>query len=298
MKKPIVSVVIVTWNRVGHLFKCIKSVLDSSYKDYEIIVVDNGSTDNTHSLTSKKFPHIKIIRSDINLLAGGGRNLGAANTNGKYLLFIDDDNVIDKDMIHFLVKKMQTTTDAGLLGPKMYYLASKKTIWYAGASINMLTSKTSYCGIYEQDKGQFDEIKQVGHIPNVFMINKDLFNRVGKFDVKNFPMHYEEADLSERVRRAGGKILFIPQAITYHNTPLKTKENYGIGLALNNTDRAYYNLRNRIIFMKKYGENYLVFVLFFLPLFLFYYLITLIRVKRFDLISQIFRGVKDGLVKS
>ena len=295
MKQVEISVIIVTWNRVERVVKCIKSVLSSSYANYEIVVVDNGSTDNTYNYISKKFPQINLIRSNKNLLASGGRNLGAANAKGKYLLFIDDDNIIDKKMIEELIGNIKAIPRAGLIGPKMYYLTSKKTIWYAGADINKLTSKTSYFGIYEKDKGQYSKVKQVGHIPNAFMIKRDIFNKIGKFDIKNFLMHYEEADLAERVRQRGYKVLLIPKAITYHDTPLKTKENKGAGLALNNAERAYYNLRNRVVFMKKYGINYPIFIVFFLPLFFFFYLATLIKIGRPDLIRQIFYGVKDGL---
>jgi len=296
-KKILVSVVIVTWNRKEQVLKCVESVLKSVGVKLELIIVDNGSTDGTSELISKHYPKAKLVLNKKNLFVSKARNLGASFAKGKYIVFIDSDNVIDKNMIFQLAKVALKDKKAGLLGPKMYYLEKPEIIWYAGADINLITSKTTYTGLGEKDLGQFDKVVEVGHIPNVFMVEKNLFKNIAGFDEKNFPMHYEESDFAERVREKGFKVLFIPKAITYHDTPFKSKESQGVGLALNDPDRVYHNLKHRIIFMKKYGKNYPVFVLFFLPFFSFYYLITLARVKRFDLIGQVFRGVKDSLLE-
>jgi len=296
-RKPLVSVVVLTWNREKQVLRCIKSILNSSYKNYELIVVDNASTDRTCDLISKNFPQVKLIKSKKNLLASGGRNLGASFAKGEYILFVDSDNVVDKDMISQLIKVAIKNKMVGLLGPKMYFLENKRMIWYAGANINFITSKTDYVGINTIDDGQFNEVKEVGHIPNVFMIKKRLFERIKGFDVDNFPIHYEESDLAERVKKAGYKVLFVPHAITYHDIPQKREQRNGRGLALGNKERTYYNFRNRILFMKKYGKNYLLFALFFLPLFTLWYLLILFKIKRKDLIKSMFLGLKEGILK-
>ena len=171
IKKPLVSIIIVTYNRENDIDKCLESVFRSSYKNYEIIVVDNASKDNTIQILERKYKDkIKLIKSKKNLMAGGGRNLGAKYANGTLLLFIDSDNIIDKDMVKELVNSILGLYNAGLVGPLMYYYVDPKRIWWAGANINLWTSKTTYIGIDETDKGQYNDVRKVGHIPNIFMI--------------------------------------------------------------------------------------------------------------------------------
>jgi len=296
-RNPLVSVVVLTRNTEKQISRCINSILNSSYKHYEVIAVDSASTDRICDLISEKFPQVKLVKCKKDLLASGARNLGASFAKGEYVLFVDSDNVIDKDMILHLVKVAIENEIAGILGPKMYYLENPKMIWYAGADINLITSKTNYIGINTIDNGQFNEVKEVGHLPNVFMIKKKVFEKISGFDTENFPIHYEESDLAERIKKEGYKVLFVPHAITYHDTPLKIKQGKGKGLALNTRERAYYNFRNRILFMKKYGKNYLLFVLAFLPFFVSLYLLIALKIKRHDLLKSIILGVKDGLLR-
>lgn len=101
-----VSVIIPTFNRVSMVCDCIDSVLQSTYKNMEILIVDNGSTDNTREIVSDKYSNVSevsVIRLEQNLMAAGGRNAGIKVATGKYLLFIDSDNIIDSHMIEILV---------------------------------------------------------------------------------------------------------------------------------------------------------------------------------------------------
>ena len=97
MKKISLSIIVVTYNRKEEVLDCLKSIFENDYKNFELILVDNASTDGTIVAVEKVFGNkIKIVKSKINLMAGGGRNLGASYAKGKHLLFIDSDNVIDK----------------------------------------------------------------------------------------------------------------------------------------------------------------------------------------------------------
>lgn len=294
--QPFVSVVIVTINRYELLLRCIDSVLLSNYKNFEVIVVDNNSSDNTPELIKKKYgSKIYLIGSKENLFAGGGRNLGATYARGDLLLFIDDDNVVDKNMISNLVNFMIHNPQAGIVGPKMYYQEDPLRIWYAGAVISLTTSKTKYVGINEIDKGQFNDDQETGHVPNVIMARKKPFAETDGFDTVHFPMHYEESDLAERIRKKGYQVYVVTSAITYHDTPVKTNNTKNKGLALNDEKRAYFNSKNRILFMKKYGMNYLLFVIIYLPIFIMLYIFLLVRVNQLRLIKPYLKGLVDGL---
>lgn len=296
--KASISVIVTTHNRCDMVIRCARSILKSTLSPVEIIVVDNASTDDTVARLKKEFgSKIKIIESKNNLLAGGGRNLGAKSAKGTYLLFVDSDNIIHPSMIENLANSAKEYPRAGLLGPLMHYYSDKKVVWWAGADIDPLTSKTTYHGIGKVDTGQFKGVFEVGHIPNVFMIPKKIFTVIKGFDTKNFPMHYEESDLAERVKSAGYKVYCVAGALTFHDTPMaKDKKGKDSGFALNDRTRAYFNIRNRIVFMKKYGKNNLLFTLVFLPFFSLLYIFLLLKIGRPELIKHLLFGIKDGLL--
>jgi glycosyltransferase involved in cell wall biosynthesis len=124
---PLVSIIIPTYNRQADLDRCLASLLKSDYPRLEIIVVNNASTDDTTKLLLKKYSSkIIIITSQTNLMAAGGRNLGATKANGKYLFFLDDDNTVTKTAISQLVSSFTTLPQLGLAGPLMYFGHDKK----------------------------------------------------------------------------------------------------------------------------------------------------------------------------
>lgn len=299
--EPLVSVVIVTSNRKGDAIECIDSVLNSSYKPIEIIVVDNASTDNTaQELQQRYSDNIKLIKSAKNLYAGGGRNLGAKLAKGEYLLFIDSDNVVDKDMVKNMIEGIQRNKDMaiGLSGPFTYYKSSPNRLCWVNNRISMLTSITVFSGSGEINDGQYDKASfiKVGHIPNVFMVNRDIFREVGGID-EEYVMHYEESDLAEKIKRTGYEIVLFPQAKTWHKLPLKSERGHK-SFQGRNPNMVYYVSRNRIFFMRKNsrGLRLFLFMVIFSNLFLVYNLTILLLNRRFGLIKLLLNGYIDGIV--
>lgn len=166
-----VSVIIPTYNRCEQLCRCVNSLLLSTYKNIEIIVVNNNSSDNTKqaiSVLNKKYSNIIFVDLNRNLMTAGGRNEGIKYASGNYLLFVDNDNVVDPSMIEELVKEMDNNPRIGLIGPIMFYYKAQDTIYFCGNKINFITSKTTY---YSKDQNIsnvniLERIKS-NHIPNV-----------------------------------------------------------------------------------------------------------------------------------
>ena len=206
--EPIVSVIIPTYNRCREVIECVNSVLDCHYKDLEIIIVDNASTDNTLNCLKKKYTGIsmvKIIELKRNLMASGGRNAGIKAANGKYLLFLDSDNLIAPLMIDYLVDGMEKNSDIGLIGPLMLYFKDQNRVWFKCNKINYLTSKTTYLDREESVVNKkYPEFIETDHIPNAFMTRKEIVDTIGGFDERYYIM-FEEADFAARIRRGGGK---------------------------------------------------------------------------------------------
>src|SRR5690349_1884906 len=118
--KPLVSIVIPTYNRKKSTERLIKSLLKSTYDNLEIIVIDDASKDDTLVYLKSKFRNnkkIKIFRNEKNLFAAASKNEGQKRTKGKFIMFIDDDNVVDREMISELVKAFEKFSEVGEVAP-------------------------------------------------------------------------------------------------------------------------------------------------------------------------------------
>lgn len=292
-----VSIIIPTYNRKQEILDCLMSINKLNYDVFEVIVIDNGSTDNTVEAIEKLYTTIKVIELKENLGAVGGRNLGIEKAKGNYLFFVDSDNILHTDCLKELVHLAETDKNIGFVGPKMYYYSDPNRIWYAGAKINLLTSKTTYIGINEIDHGQYDQIKEVEHIPNVWLVKREVIDRIGGLDPV-FVMTYGEADWPMRAIKAGFKVVFCPSAKVWHNIPVPKDRNGLRGtIGFDKPYRVYYAARNRTIFMKKFAPklNFIIYITFFIYIFNIYYIYILIKFMRFDLINPLLQGSIDGI---
>jgi len=243
---PFVSVVIPSHNRRKKLERLLESLQKSTYqkKSLEIIVVDDAS-DEDYSNIIEKFPNIIIIRNREEKLPAEARNIGARCCSGKYIFFVDDDNVADENCIKTIVEFMETNSRIGMVGPITYFYGAPTRIYCAGVRRNRLTSITIHIGRDEIDIGQYREPIPSEYIPNAFIIRKTLFNEVGGFDSRHFPIHFEETDLASKVWKAGYGIFVIPQARMWHDTFICDRHG---GHAFSSERRAYFTARNRLIF--------------------------------------------------
>ncbi len=300
-RQPLVSVVISTFNRKEKLIRLIGSVLKSDYTNIELIVIDDASTDGTYESIKNIYPYIKIIRNDKELLIAGSRNVGIKNSRGECIFLIDDDNVVDKNCIKELVNILETDRTVGISGPIMFYFKRCDLIWWATTERNMMTSKTSFPLRDKISNGQYNRIINSKDIPNAFVIRRNVIEKVGLFDDKNFVIHYEEADFGERVRKEGYKIVCNSNAKIWHDMPLseevKDKTRF---FHIHNEVRAYYAARNRILFHKKYSSwyQYMIFISIFNWLFALYYLKIILESDNKDKINisnAFIKGIIDGL---
>lgn len=300
-KNPLVSVIIPTHNRKKMVERLINSILENTYKNVEIIVVDDASNDGTYEYIKEKFgdlENFKIVRNDKNLLLAGSRNRGISLSKGELLFLIDDDNILDKNCIKNLVKVITSDNKIGMVGPVMYYCKDKKRIWWAGTKRNMITSRTYFIGRDLSIPNK--EMWETDDFPNAFMIKKEVIEKVGEFDEKLFIIQYDEADFGMRVRLYGYKCIVVKSAIIYHDISFQDQVRQH---HVYDAKRAFYMGRNRIIFHKKYSSSwqFLIFCLFWNWLFCAYYFKVILGTtsipwsKRVKLIISYLKGIWDGL---
>ena len=230
MPKPVVSIIIVNHNGIAFVDACLKSILSSDYPAFEVIFVDNGSTDASLEFVKNNFgddPRLRILENKASLGPAVGRNRGTAAASGKYLLFLDNDTQVDKNCIAELIKVMESDPSIGVAQAKLLKMASDNLYDCAGdylGPLGFLIERSR--GV--KDIGQFDFISDILSAKSAAsIIRKDLFDKVGGFD-ESYYMYLEETDLSWRVWLAGSRVVFIPGAIVYHafNTPKKEFKRY------------------------------------------------------------------------
>jgi GT2 family glycosyltransferase len=270
---PKVSIVIPTHNRISKLIRLIHSIENNSFKNVEVIVVDDASTDGTYETIKELFPEIKIIRTEKNCLVSGCRNIGMKQSVGEYIFVLDDDNILDKECVANLVKVFEGHPNFCVLAPLMYYYDDPKVIWCAGIKRNMATSRTFTIGNRQKDRNQFSKLMESDDFPNAFIFRKEASKDKNIFfDERNFPFMYEESDFISRLKDSEKKAVLVPDAKIWHDV---SKDPFFLGRY--NTLKAYYLARNRVLFHKKYSskKDYVIFRSAFLPFFSFVY-ITLI----------------------
>ncbi len=285
-------------NRKNKLKNCLDSIWQNSYKNIELIVIDNHSSDGTVSFLSKlknECANIKIIFNQVNLGLAKARNQGIENSKGKYILFIDDDNVIDKLMIDNLLSLFKEDQKIGIIAPKTYYRDNPRKIWFNGANINLLTSKANFkdFNLIENNNNNYNF--QVNLVHNCFIVKNELFKKIGMFDEDLF-LGYIEFDVCMRVNR-NYSIYICSNAKSYHDIPSKQEDKSLRYYGLDTPFDVYYRMRNRGIIIKRYSNSFqkTIFFLIFYPLYFVYYSWIILKYKKSDYLKFHLKGTLAGL---
>ncbi|MFH1601765.1 MAG: methyltransferase domain-containing protein [Candidatus Shapirobacteria bacterium] len=231
-KQPLVSIIILNYNGEDFICSCVNSVLKTDYPNFEIILIENGSTDNSYQLIKRKYgknkkvnkfvsDKIKIIRSKENLFFAGGSNLGAFYSKGEKLFFLNSDAIVDKDWAKELIA-FTKNKEKYLIQPKILFFQKKRIIDNVGGNYNFF-GLGSGKGRGEKDLGQYDQSVRVDYANGTcFLIDRNFFFNLGGFD-EWFKYHYEDIDLNLRAKKQGGQSWYCPKSIIYHQGSLTVK---------------------------------------------------------------------------
>lgn len=241
-----VSVVVLNFNGEKFLSKCLDSVLKSDYSNFEVILVDNASTDKSIELAQKTVArnnNLTILPSSRNLGFAEGNNVGARVARGKYVVFLNNDTEVDPGWLKELVMIMESDETVGAAQGKLL-LFDRKTIDGTGDFINSY-GRGWMRGFGEEDKGQYRKIDEIFSARGAGMIvTKQILHEVGYFDSAFF-MVYEDVDLGWRIRLSGHKVLFVPKSIIYHFGSGSRKEFESLAQS------QYYITRNSLMALLK-----------------------------------------------
>jgi len=244
MPSPLVSIIIVNWNGEEYLKDCLRSLGTQTFSDFEIILVDNGSTDGSVEYIQRNFPGwVQILPNARNEGFSGGNNRGIRVASGKYIVLLNNDAQADTCWLEELVKVAEENPRAGMLACKIYLQGGSKIIDNVGHQIYR-DGLNRGRGRLEADHGQYDQIEEV-LFPSgcAALYRREMLEEVGLFD-EDFFAYGDDTDLGLRGRLAGWKCLYVPNAIVHHR--------YSQSSSPYSPLKAFYVERNRVWIAVKY----------------------------------------------
>jgi len=256
--EPLISIVILNYNQIKVTCEFIESTKNLTYKNYEIILVDNASKENPTELIRSQYPHVKLIVNEKNLGFTGGNNVGIMAGKGDFFFVVNNDTEVTPNLLEKLIEPFYKDSSIGVVSPKIRYFSNPNVIQYAGfTEINPITGRNSVIGGKEEDRGQHDTPGYTAYAHGAAMlVKKEVIDKVGML-ADMFFIYYEELDWSAHIRRAGYKIYYQPEALIFHKESITMGKESAI--------KAYYHNRNRILFMKRNSSpmNFFLFSLFY-----------------------------------
>lgn len=255
MHNPLVTVIIVNWNGRHLLNDCLESLTKSTYKNLEILFVDNASTDDSVLYVKKNFKDVKIIQNERNLGYAEGHEKAFRQSKGALLLLLSTDTIIEKNVIEELVKAITSDKKIGAVMPKLIMYPQKYLIDSLGAFFLMNGDLYHFGREKDPRLSKYNKKMSILTVKGACtMFKKEVLEKTGMFDSDYFA-YFEETDLSMRTWLAGYKIIYIPTASVYHKG----------GVTSAKMQRAYilfHSYKNRIYtYLKNLSIRYLLIVL-------------------------------------
>ncbi len=219
MSKPKVSIIVSNFNgiQLGLIQNCVNSLIEPGYQNWELIVVDNASTDDSVEYLQKKFKKLDncfIVENSSNMYSRG-LNLGGKKASGKYLAYLNNDTEITENYLGNLVKAFEENKKLAIAQGKLLNYYKRDIVDSAGETMDIYGNPVTL-GIGEKDLQQYDQTNEIlSASGSACMVQKRFFEKIGGYD-PDFGIGYEDMDLALRVRRLGYKIQRFPSAIVYH----------------------------------------------------------------------------------
>jgi GT2 family glycosyltransferase len=263
---PIVTettVILVNWNAHHLLEDCISSLSNQIYLNFEILIVDNASTDNSLEWISKKYPNIRIIKNRSNLGFSHALNIGIDfaihEIKASYIATLNPDMVVERGWLSALVSAAASDADVGSVASKIVFLDNKKMINSAGC-LPFRDGDGISRGKFEMDAGQYDQMEEIfSPDPGAALYKADFLVDVklyGEYFDPHYFLYGENIDLAYRGKTRGWHSLYTPLAIAYHH--------YSALIGADSPKKIYFGERNRIwTLIKNFPLKYILFSPFF-----------------------------------
>lgn len=250
MNLPRVATIVLNWNKPHDTILCLKSLRTLTYPNHQVLVIDNGSQDNSLELLSEFIqsdPQITLLPTGDNLGFSGGINYGIASalqTDTDYFWLLNNDTEVDPHCLSALIKGLEESPQAAIAGSRVLLYDPINVLWHAGAAFAPLTGQPRHRGMGAPGNDpQYLQNAFVEYVTGCsLLISRSAIEQVGVLDDR-FYLYYEEADLCYRVRDRGWQILYVADSILWHRVA---------GSSTGLPARTYYEVRNRLLFTRKH----------------------------------------------
>jgi len=289
------SIVTVNYNQPQVTLAFLLSIKQNTGGSFvEVILVDNGCSENHESLFRSAYPELVYIRSEINLGFAGGNNLGIKAAKGDFLLLLNNDTEVTSNLIEELSSELESNQDIGMISPLILYYDHPEIIQYAGfTEMNYLLARNSGIGSMEKNTGQFDDdSRETGFCHGAAMMCRRRDLEIIGFMEEQFFLYYEELDWCEKFKRAGKKIWFTGRTQIFH------KESMSVGKE--SIIKTYFMTRNRMLYIRRNTSwlNAFFFSVYFMLIASPKQMILYLKKGRGDLVKWLFKGILWNLSHS
>ena len=249
MHQPTVAVVILNWNGRNYLEKFLPFLLDSSYAQMQVIIADNGSTDDSLGFLAKNYPQLKVLKNQTNEGFANGYNLALRQVESDYFVLLNSDVEVTRNWLEPLVELLESNAAIAAAQPKLLDFNRRNYFEYAGGAGGWLDKYGypfckgrifEYC---EEDRGQYQQTEPIFWASGAAMfIRSAVFREMKGFDGYFFA-HQEEIDLCWRIQLAGYKVFSCPTSVVYHVG--------GGTLPKGSARKIFLNYRNNLVMLSK-----------------------------------------------
>ena len=211
---PLVSIIILNYNAGNLLLNCVDSVFKSTYPNFEVLVVDNISTDNSHVVCKKKFEKIHLIENKENLGYCEGNNVGIRNANGEFVVILNPDTIVEPNWLNHLMSAYNEFGE-GLYQPKFFSLNEKHVLQSTGNMLHIFGFG------FAKDKGKIDDekmesVEKINYASGTCLFtSKIVLDKIGLLDPFLF-LYHDDLDLGWRAAHIGINSFYVPKSIIYH----------------------------------------------------------------------------------
>lgn len=269
--EKLVSLILINYNKYKYTIECLESLRHQNYKNFEILLVDNGSKNNYYQGLKEELEQFRnilkiyLIRSEKNLYFGAGNNKAIKLAKGEFICLLNNDTEVMPDFIEKMVNFLEENPQVGMIAPKIKLFSKKELIWTTGGEVNFkigdVVTNRGYLKSDPENK-MYNKIEPIDFAPGTALfVRKEYLEKIGLIDEIYF-MYWEDPDWSFRAKKLGYESYYVPTTIVYHKIPI-LRSLYDKRQIFND----FFFKRNKQIFVWKFASLKEVVKFYFLFLF-------------------------------
>lgn len=252
---PVVFIIVLNWNGWDDTKECLSSLQKLSYSNYQVILVDNGSTDGSVEKIRSEYPTMKVIENRANLGYAEGNNRGisyALSHNADFVMLLNNDTVVAPDFLEALLEVFYEKPEVGFASPKIYYYDQPTKIWFFGGEIDWTTGWAYHKNPNGLDNsGQYQGVVTTPLVSGCcLMARREVFEQVGLLDARFF-LIYEDTDWSVRATSLGYDGVVVADSHIWHKVSASFKRDLP-------SHGTFYFVRNGLLFIQKHSRHPLI----------------------------------------